>query len=75
MFLSVAALMPLAHGDLSRTLGDVYEWLCVHIIQPRFMTALTEKIAGKVICNLSITEVMLPGLVLIQQKAAVAITL
>lgn len=49
MFLSAAALMPLAHGDLSRTLGDVCDWLCVHIIQQRLMTALTEKTAGKVI--------------------------
>lgn len=49
MFLSVAALMPLAHGDLSRRLGDVCEWLCVHVTQQRLMTALTEKTEGKVI--------------------------
>lgn len=40
--------MPLAHGDLSRTFGDVCEWLCVHIDQQRLTTALTDKTAEKV---------------------------
>lgn len=49
MLLSVAALMPLAHGDLSRTFRDVCEWLCVRVVQQRLTTALTERTARTVI--------------------------
>lgn len=58
MFLSVATLMLLAYGDLSRP----FEWVCVHITRQRLITTLSQKKQDR----LFITEVMLTRLVVIQ---------